>query len=214
MSDSSNRVRRLDRTLIERAAKYGSATIHEAMGQKGAFPYGIKPIALGMSLCGPALTISSPPKDNLMIHRAIALAEPGDILVVEVGGAYEGGYWGEIMTFAAQQRGIAGLVIDGCVRDGTLVHEMKFPVFSRGLSIRGTGKKGGGTINQPIKIGDIVVAHGDLIVGDGDGVVAIPQGIIPEALEQSKKREEKEKQIMKELAAGKTTVEIFGWPKK
>ena len=199
------------RTSLQRAARFSAATLHEAMGRRGALPYGIKPIAPGMTLCGPALTVSSPPRDNLMLHRAMYVAEPGDILVVEVGGEYEAGYWGEVMTTAAQQRKIAGLVIDGCVRDGALIQRMGFPVFSRGLSICGTTKEGAGQINHSMTIGEVVIGPGDLIVGDGDGVVVVPREEIASVLAEAEKREDKEKRITRELISGKTTLEIYGW---
>ena len=210
MAETNADFTRPDPTLIRRAASFPSATLHEAMGRKGAFPHDIKPIAPKMTLCGPALTVSCPPMDNLGIHRAIYLAQPGDVLVVSVGGGYEGGYWGEIMTFAAQQRGIAGLVIDGCVRDRDLIEEMGFSVFSRGLAIHGTIKKEKGVINSPLMIGEILINPGDLLVGDSDGVVLVPQSEISRAVEASQQREDKEDQYKKELAEGKSTLEIIG----
>ncbi len=210
MAETNADFTRPDTALIKRAASFPSATFHEAMGRKGALPHDIKPIAPNMPLCGPALTVSCPPMDNLGIHRAIYLAKPGDILVVSVGGGYEGGYWGEIMTFAAQQRGIGGLVIDGCVRDRDLIEEMGFPVFSRGLAIHGTIKNEKGIINSPLKIGDVVIHPGDLLVGDSDGMVVIPRGEISQAIEASQQREDKEDQYKKELAEGKSTLEIIG----
>jgi len=208
--DNTADISRPDPTLIRQAASYPSATLHEAMGRKGALPYEIKPIAPNMKLCGPAVTVSCPPMENLAIHRAIYMTQPGDVLVVAVGGAHGGGYWGEVMTCAAQHRGISGLVIDGCVRDKALIQEMGFPVFSRGLSIRGTLKNEEGTINSPLSIGNIVITPGDLIVGDDDGVVVVPRQKIREAIEASQKREQKEEQFMKELAAGKSTLELLG----
>lgn len=201
----------LGQDLIRRAATFSPATLHEAMGRRGALPYEIKPIAPGMRICGPAITVSSPPMDNLTIHKAIYLAVPGDVLVVVVGRGYEAGYWGEIMTAAARKRGIAGLVIDGCVRDGALIQKMNFPAFARGLSIRGTDKAGGGTINEPITVGGIAVHPGDLVVGDGDGVVIIPSRDVALVLDAGAQREEKENWIKKKLSEGKTTLEIYGW---
>lgn len=201
----------LESALIRRAAAFSSATLHEAMGKRGALPYGIKPIFPEMKVCGPALTVGAAPMDNLPLHRAIAVAQPGDILVVEVGGGYEAGYFGEIMTVAAQAKKIAGLVIDGCVRDGALIREMGFPVFSRGLSIRGTDKNDRGRISQTIKISDVTVNAGDLVVGDGDGVVVVPASEVAQVLAGAQKREDKEAQIKKDLVAGKTTLELYGW---
>jgi 4-hydroxy-4-methyl-2-oxoglutarate aldolase len=204
-------ITRPDPALVHRAAGFSSATLHEAMGKRGALSYAIKPIFPEMKLCGPVVTVSSPPVDNLTIHKAIYEAKKGDVLLVVVGGVYEAGYWGEIMATAAQERGIAGLVIDGCVRDADLIHQMRFPIFSRGLSIRGTNKRGGGTINAPLLMDGTAVHPGDVIVGDRDGLVVLPAGEIGEILDEAQKREEKEERIVKELKAGKSTLEIYGW---
>lgn len=202
----------IDATAMSRAIHFGTATLHEAMGRKGALPHHIKPISPRMKIAGPAVTVSSPPMDNLMLHQAIYVAEPGSVLVVEVNRGYEGGYWGEIMTIAAQQRKIAGLVIDGCVRDADPIEHLGFPVFSRGLSVRGTDKQGGGHINWPIVFGDITVNPGDLVVGDRDGVIVVPAAEISSALEAAQKREAKEEQTKKNIIGGKSTLAIYGWP--
>ena len=190
-----------------------SATLHEAAGKIGALPSGIKPIASGMRLEGPAFTVSSPAANNLWLHKAIAVASAGDVLVVEVGGHYEAGYWGEIMTVAAQARGVVGLVIDGCVRDAEQITALGFPICSRGLCIRGTGKSTTppGSLNEPIDIGDVTISPGDLIVGDGDGVVAIPSDRVEEVLEKSRRRLDKEAAVMERLRKGETTLDIYGW---
>jgi 4-hydroxy-4-methyl-2-oxoglutarate aldolase len=202
----------IDATVISRAIHFGTATLHEAMGRKGALPHRIKPIYPRMKVAGPAVTVSSPPMDNLMLHQALYVAGPGDVLVVEVNRGYEAGYWGEIMTIAAQQRKIAGLVIDGCVRDADLIQKHGFAVFARGLSIRGTDKQGGGHINAPLTIGDITIHPGDLVVGERDGVVIVPAAEIAATLEAAQKREAKEEQIKKELLAGRSTLDIYNWP--
>ena len=193
--------------------KLDSATLHEAAGQIGALPSGIKPIAHGMRLEGPAFTVSSPPANNLWLHKAIAEASAGDVVVVEVGGHYEAGYWGEIMTVAAQAHGVVGLVIDGCVRDAEQITALGFPVCSRGLCIRGTGKDTTtpGSLNEPIHIGDVTISPGDLIVGDGDGVVAIPSDRVKDVLQKSRERLDKEAAVMERLRQGETTLDIYGW---
>ena len=190
-----------------------SATLYEAAGQIGALPSRIKPIFPGTRLEGPAFTVSSPPANNLWLHKALAEASAGDVLVVEVGGHYEAGYWGEIMTVAAQARGIVGLVIDGCIRDAEQIIGLGFPVCSRGLCIRGTGKdtEPPGSLNEPIAIGDVTISPGDLIVGDGDGVVAIPSGRVEEVLEKSRERLDNEAAVMERLRRGETTLDIYGW---
>jgi len=207
-------IERPDLKLQERAAKFSAATLHEAAKKRGALPSMIKPLDPAMRICGPAVTVSSPPGDNIMLHEALRIAKPGDVIVAEVSGAYEHGYWGDIMTVAAQVRNIQGLVIDGCVRDGKEIVESGFSVFARGLCIRGTSKNGGGTVNHPIKIADIVIHPGDLVVGDGDGVVVIPCEEIAEVLDAAEKREEDERRIREELKKGRTTMEIYGWTGK
>lgn len=142
----------MDRERLLEAARLGTATLHEASGQKGALPFGIKPLSPTMRVAGPAFTVATPPGNNLWIHRALAAATPGDVLVVATSGHHEAGYWGDIMTVAALARGIAGLVIDGCVRDSEAIARLEFPVFARGLSIRGTKKDAGapGYLQSPI----------------------------------------------------------------
>jgi 4-hydroxy-4-methyl-2-oxoglutarate aldolase len=199
--------------LLEAAGKFGAATLHEAASRLGALPGQIKPVARSFRLCGPAVTVHSPGGDNLWLHRGIYAAQPGDVLVVHVSGQFDFGYWGEIMSTAARARKLGGLVIDGCVRDGALLESLGFPVFARGLCIRGTGKDFGarGWINHPLLIGDVVVQAGDLIVGDLDGVVAIPQAQLATVLAASRQREDHEAEIVRRLEAGATTLELFGW---
>lgn len=204
---------RVDAALCQAASRFGTATLHEAAGKIGALPSAIKPMAPGFRLCGPAFTVHGPGGDNLWLHRAIAAAKPGDVLVAYVGGVYEAGYWGEIMSTAAQAAKLGGLVLDGCVRDGDLLKDIGFPVFARGLCIRGTGKDFGAQawLNAPITIGDVVVHAGDLVAGDTDGVVVIPRQRAGEVIEASKAREAKEAEIIKKLKAGANTLDLYGW---
>lgn len=206
-------VPRLPAALIAQARTLPTPTLHEAGKKIGALPSAIKPVSPTFKTCGQALTVHSPGGDNLWLHRALAIAQPGDVMVVFANGAYEHGYWGEIMGTMAQQRRLAGLVIDACVRDGALIAQMGFPVFSRGLCIRGTGKDFGATgwINHPVMIGDITVHAGDLVVGDGDGVVVIPQAQAAEVVAAGVRREHEEAQICQRLLAGETTMAVYGW---
>jgi 4-hydroxy-4-methyl-2-oxoglutarate aldolase len=199
--------------LIAEAAKLPTATLHEAGGRIGALPGIIKPVHPAMTLCGPAVTVHSPAGDNLWIHRALYAALPGDVLVVFASDGYDWGYWGEILSTAAIARKLGGLVIDACVRDGVLLGELSFPVFARGLNIRGTGKDFGarGWINAPVMIGDVIINAGDLIVGDGDGVVAIPRAKAADVIAASHEREAKEAGIMERLKASETSLSIYGW---
>ncbi len=211
MIDGEGKNWRPAKELVRQAALQSAATLHEAMGRRGALPSSIRPIGPGIKVCGPALPVRSAPHDNLMLHQAIYVAHPGDVLVVEVQGAYEAGYWGEIMTEAALHRKLAGLVIDGCVRDAATIRELLFPVFTRGLCVLGTNKQGGGSINEPVTIGSVSVCPGDLVVGDEDGVVIVPRQEIADVLQAAQDRERKEQHVKSELKAGKTTLEIYGW---
>lgn len=204
---------RLPPELMAAAAQLPTATLHEAGGKIGALPSAIKPVAPQFRCAGSALTVHSPGGDNLWLHRALALARPGDVMVVFAGGAYEHGYWGEIMSTMARQRGLAGLVIDGCVRDGLLLAEVGLPVFARGLCIQGTGKDFGaiGWINHPVTMGNVVVHPGDLVVGDFDGVVAIPQARAAEVVAAGQRREAEEAAILRRLEAGESTLKLYGW---
>lgn len=206
-------VPRVPPDLVRAAARLPTATLHEAGGKIGALPSAIRPVAPAFRLAGPALTVHSPPGDNLWLHRALDIARPGDVLVVFCGGAHEHGYWGEVMATMAQARGLGGLVIDGCVRDGALLSQMGFPVFARGLCIRGTGKDFAamGWINHPVTMGDVVVHAGDLVVGDGDGVVALPRERIEGILAAASTREAQEAAILERLRAGESTLDVYGW---
>jgi 4-hydroxy-4-methyl-2-oxoglutarate aldolase len=204
---------RVDAQTVAAARLLPTATLHEAGGKIGVLPPAIKPVAPAFRLCGPALTVHSPGGDNLWLHRAIALAQPGDVLVVHVSGVHDHGYWGEIMTTAAKVKGLGGLVIDGCVRDGVLLEEIGFPVFARGLCIRGTGKDYGaiGWLNAPVLMGDVRVAAGDLVVGDADGVVVVPRERARDVVTRAQDREATEAAILKRVAAGESTMRIYAF---
>lgn len=199
--------------LVAEAAVFSSATLHEAAGQTGALPSAIKPLVDSMRVCGPALTVQGAPGDNLWLHRAIAQARSGEVLVVTVGGAHEFGYWGGIMTTASVAHGLGGLVIEGCVRDGDELATLGFPVFSCGRAIRGTAKvvDAAGHVGQPIVVGDITVASGDLVVGDADGVVVLARDSVQDVLAAARAREKKEASIAAALRHGRTTLEVYGW---
>lgn len=205
---------KLTAELLAETAKIASSTIHEAAGRIGALPSAIKAVAPGMRICGPAFPVKGPPLDNLALHFGIDEAQPGDVIVADVGGHYEGGYFGEVMCTSARARKLGGLVIDGCVRDGAELAEMGWPVFSRGLAMRGTLKDLNGDlrINERIAIGEAIIEPGDLVVGDTDGVVVIPKAMAAATVEASIAREANEAETMELLAKGETTlVKMRGW---
>ena len=195
---------------LDQLKRLGTATIHEAQGQRGAVDPRIAPLDPSMRLAGPALTVDIRPGDNLMIHYALTKARPGDVLVVDAKAFVDAGPWGDVLTFAAQQIGIAGLVIDGAVRDASQIVEMGFPVFCRGLSIRGTNKHQPGKLNLPLILGGVAVRPGDIEVGDRDGLVIVAADEVPEVIAASAAREQKEAQMRERLAQGATMVELLG----
>lgn len=199
---------------LERARRLGAATVHEAFDRRGDLPAAIRPL-FRARVAGPALTVSTQPGNNLLIHRALAAARPGDILVVALTEADEAGhdfgYWGDILTTAAIERGVAGLVIDGCLRDVEAIEALGFPVFGRGTAIRGTAKAAVGAVGMPVRIGRVEIAAGDLVVGDADGVVAIPAAVARGVLVQAEAREAKERGIVEQLKAGRSTMDIYGF---
>ena len=197
------------RAVREALLELGSATLHEAQGQTGALVSAIKPLDPGRRLAGPALTVDARPGDNLVIHYALTVARPGDVLVVDAKGYTEAGPWGDLLTLAAQKRGIAGLVIDGAVRDGDRILSMGFPVFSRGLSIRAAQKNQPGLVNVPIVCGGVAIGPGDWIMGDRDGVVAIPKESVAAVIAAGEKREAAETALREGIEAGKSTVELL-----
>ena len=204
-------IERVSQDLVAAMGQYATPTIGEAYGGKGALAHYIRPVRPGMKLCGPVVTVVTRPGDNLIVHQAIYEAQPGDVLLVATSSCLEGGFWGGIMTVAARQRGIAGLVTDGAVRDTDEIAKMGFPVFAQGVSLKGTTKDYLGTINHPIFFGEVQVEPGDLIVADADGVVVVARQDVAEVLEKAKQREEKERKITAELQQGKTTLELYGF---
>jgi len=203
-----NKIERPPRDLIDRFRGIGTATVHEASGKKGYVDCAIRPIAKGVRICGPAFTVQCHPRDNLMLHKALERAQPGDILVASVGGYYEAGYWGGLMATSALARKLGGLAIDGCVRDSGEMIKMEFPIFCRGFCILGTTKTGLGLINHPTLFGGVMVHPGDLILGDEDGMVVVDRGECKSVLERSIERTEAEKTKSVQLAAGVSSVEF------
>ncbi len=202
------KIERPAQELVEKFRSLASATIHEASGRKGYVDCDIKPIAKGVRICGPAFTVLCHPRDNLMLHKALELAGPGDVIVCSTGGQYQAGYLGGLMATSARARKLGGLAIDGCIRDGEEIIEMGFPVFARGFCILGTGKTSLGLINHPLSFGGAMVDPGDLIVGDGDGLVVVKREECEEILTKSLARVEAEKEKAAVLASGVSSVEF------
>jgi 4-hydroxy-4-methyl-2-oxoglutarate aldolase len=204
---------RISPECIRLLSEFDAATLYEASGLQGMVDPGIRPMWPGARVCGPAMTVSCPPRDNLMLHHAVALAEPGVVLVANAERYTHAGAWGEVLTAAAQARGIAGLVIDGAVRDIEAVAARCFPIFSRGLAIGACKKEKFGKLNEPVDLGGVTVRSGDVVVGGGDGLVVLAQESLESVLEAAILRRDREREIFRQLAAGMTTVEILGLPR-
>jgi len=152
------------------------ACVSDVMSRMSAAGPSLRPLHAGGPLAGPALTVKTRPGDNLMIHKALKLAVPGDVIVVDAGGDLTNALVGELMLSYAMQSGVAGVVINGAVRDSGWVRAGNFPVFAAGITHRGPYKDGPGEINVPIALGGMTIEPGDLIIGDEDGVLCVPFG--------------------------------------
>lgn len=200
----------VDSAVLNQLRFLGTSTLYEAQGRHGALPAAIRPVWRGASVAGPAFTVLVRPGDNLALHHAVALAAPGDVIVAQCGGYEDSGVWGEVLTVAALQRGIAGLVVDGSVRDVDRIEALGFPVFSRGVSMGGTTKDDPGTLGAPLRVGATEVSPGDMVVGDTDGVMAIVRAECGVVVELAQDRDDQEKQMMGALARGTLTIELMG----
>jgi 4-hydroxy-4-methyl-2-oxoglutarate aldolase len=195
---------------IEILKQLGTATIHEAQGQRGAFDNGLRPIDPTLRLGGRALTVDCRPSDNLALHYALTKARPGDVLVVDAKGFTEAGPWGDILTLAAQKLGVAGLIMDGAVRDANAIIDMGFPVFTRALSIKGANKHQPGRVNVPVIIGGVLVQPGAIVIGDRDGLVLVEADEVEDVIRASQAREDKEIAFRAGIEQGQSTVDLLG----
>jgi 4-hydroxy-4-methyl-2-oxoglutarate aldolase len=190
------------------ALALGTATLGES-GARRMHPR-VKPVWTGARVAGPAYPVRCSPGDNLAIHVAVTRATAGCVLVADMGGERDFGYWGEVLTTGAEARGIVGLVIDACVRDCDALAAHGFPVFSTGLALTGASKAQPGAINRTVTAGDVTVEPGDWIVGDVDGVVVVPGDVLDDVLAAGHARAAREAALFDVLREGGTTVEAFG----
>ncbi len=186
----------------------GAATLGES-GAHALLPR-IRPAWSGATVAGPACTVGCSPADNLAIHVAVTVAPPGSVLVVDASAEPDRGYWGEVLTTGAEARGLAGLVIDGCVRDVAALAEHGFGVFSTGLALPGATKQEPGEVGTTVVVGGVTVHEGDWVVGDADGVVVIPADQLGAVVEAGRARAEREEELFIQLRDGTTTVELLG----
>jgi 4-hydroxy-4-methyl-2-oxoglutarate aldolase len=196
-----------EREMAARFAELGAATL----GESGAIgmPPRIRAAWPGAVLAAPAFPVRCTPGDNLAVHVAVTRAPSGSALVVDVGDVPERGYWGEVLTTAAQAKGLVGLVIDGGVRDVAALQRLAFPVFSATVALPGASKSSRGTVGIAAVVAGVPVASGDWVVGDVDGVVVVPAARIEDVLGAGKKRTEAEVGYFTALRQGSTTVELL-----
>jgi len=197
-------------TAIDRLAQLGAATVYEANGQRDALDPALKPLDPETRIAGRAVTVELEPGDNWFIHLALLEAGAGDILVVDAKGYVDAGPWGDVLTLAAQQRGVVALVIDGAVRDSRDIVAAGFPVFTRGVCIRKTTKRQLGRINVPVTIGGVLIEPGDVLVGDADGLVRVRAEDVDSAVASSEARLAKEDAMRTDILAGATTLDLLG----
>jgi 4-hydroxy-4-methyl-2-oxoglutarate aldolase len=210
MYRSVNRVeRQVPETVERRLGRIDTATLSDAMGRHGAMSHRIRPLDLGMKLVGSALTVQCPRNDNLMVHKALQLARPGDVVVVDTGGTYDATVLGRNMSLFAKRVGVAGAVIDGSVRDRSGIIGIPFPVFCVGLVPRSAVKHAMGSVDVPIVCGGVVVQPGDIVVGDEDGVVVVPHQMAEQVADAAEKRLEMENQQASDVADSDLPLEIL-----
>jgi 4-hydroxy-4-methyl-2-oxoglutarate aldolase len=193
---------------IDALKPFSPATIHEAQGRRGALSSRIKPVDYRMKLCGPAFTVKSAPRDNIMLQLAINYANPGDIIVVSGGEYEEAGSFGDVLANACLAKGIGGLVTDTGVRDTLQLRELSFPVFSLSVCIKGTVKETLTSVNDPIIVGDELIYPGDIIVGDADGLVVVRRSEAQDVAKLSQAREDAEAGYIAAYKAGKSVIEV------
>jgi RraA family protein len=192
----------LDPSALELLRGIPTPILSDNMARLFAVGLALRPYHRGGVLIGSALTVRTRPGDNLMVHKAIDLAQPGDVIVVEAGGDLTNAIIGEIMTTLAQSRGVAGFVIDGAVRDLDAIAASDFPVYARGVTHRGPYKDGPGEINVTITVGGQTIAPGDIVVGDADGVLAVPRSDAPRVAELARAQIDREAAMLRAIAEG------------
>lgn len=193
---------RPDARLVAEFMQTSTAHLSDSMERLYSAGPDLRPMHRGGALAGPAFTVKTAPGDNLLVHKALDMAEPGDVIVVDAGGFRDQAVVGEIMAGWAARLGIAGLVIWGAIRDSAEIRAGAFPVFASGVTHRGPYKDGPGEINVPIALAGMPVHPGDIVVGDADGIVAVPLAAAEAVLASARRIRDKEARVLKDIERG------------
>ena len=206
-------VREIDRAVaatVDALGPIGTATVHEAIGRRGYLGTELQPIQQDTRIAGSAVTVLNHPGDNMMLHAAVEVCQPGDVLVVATTAPSTHGMFGDLLATSLMVRGVRGLVIDAAVRDTADLRSMGFPVWTRHVSCQGTVKATPGSVNVPITLGGEIITPGDVICADDDGVVLVKRAEADWALERAQARIAKEEETRAMLEAGELGVDFYG----
>ena len=203
-------VSRADAASVAELAKYGVATVHEAMGRVGLLDTYMRPIYPGAAVCGPAVTIFAHPGDNWMLHVAAEMLRPGDVAVLGTSSENADGMFGDLLATSFRARGAVGLVIDAGCRDTRDLRDMGFPVWAKAVHAKGTVKATIGSVNTPIICAGALVHPGDVVVADDDGVVIVPKLQAAKVAAAAAAREAKEAGTRRRLASGELGLDVYG----
>lgn len=200
---------RPSKALVEQFAGIWTSTIADTMGRHGVMMPEIRPIFEDIKVLGVAFTVLNYPNDNITTHKALTMLQPGDVLVVDDGRENNTGAFGHNMSLQARNRGVAGYVTNGCMRDIRLLRAERFPAFCRSVCPRSAQKNTPGSINVPVQVGGLVVSPGDIVIGDDDGIAVVPLAVAEDVLKKARARMDMEFQQAQDIKDGKKPLEII-----